>query len=40
MKFTVKKNPVENEAVLKTYIDFNKLETVAIIVEEYKDANE
>lgn len=40
VKFTVKKNPVENEAVLKTYIDFNKLETVAIIVEEYKDANE
>ena len=32
VKFTVKKNPVENEAVLKTYIDFNKLETVAIIV--------
>lgn len=37
VKFTVKKNPVENEAILKTYIDFNKLETVAIIVEEYKE---
>ena len=35
-KFTVKKNPIENEAVLKAYVDFNKLETVAIIIEEFK----
>lgn len=34
IKFTTKKNPIENEAVVKTYVDFNKLETVAIIVEE------
>lgn len=27
-----KANPLENEAILKTYVDFNKLETVAIIV--------
>ena len=40
VKFTSKKNPVENEAILKTYIDFNKLETVAIIVEEYKEVAE
>lgn len=36
IKFTVKKNPIENEAVVKTFVDFNKLETVAIIIEEYK----
>ncbi|MBQ9313589.1 MAG: rod shape-determining protein MreC [Clostridia bacterium] len=35
-EFNVKKNPVENEAVVKTYVDFNKLETVAIICEEFK----
>ena len=35
-KFNVKKNPVENEAIVKTYVDFNKLETVAIIREEYR----
>lgn len=35
VKFTVKKNPVENVAVLKTYVDFNRLETVAVIAEEY-----
>lgn len=35
VEFDVKKNPVENEAILKTYVDFNKLETVAIIIEEY-----
>lgn len=35
VEFDVKKNPVENEAVVKTYVDFNKLETVAIIIEEY-----
>ena len=27
-----KANPLENEAVLKTYVDFNKLETVAVII--------
>lgn len=32
-EFVVKKNPVENEAILKTYVDFGKLETVAIIVK-------
>lgn len=36
IKFTIKKNPIENEAVVKTYVDFNKLETVAIIVEEFE----
>lgn len=35
IEFTNKKNPVENEAVIKTYVDFNKLETVAIIIERY-----
>ena len=30
-KFLVKKNPIENEAVVKTFVDFNKLETVAVI---------
>lgn len=29
--FENKANPVENEAILKTYVDFNKLETVAVI---------
>ena len=33
--FNIKKNPVENEAVVEAYVDFNKLETVAIILEEY-----
>lgn len=32
-EFITKKNPAENEAVLKTYVDFSKLETVAIIVK-------
>lgn len=36
-EFNSKKNPIENEAVIKTYVDFNKLETVAIIIEEYKN---
>lgn len=27
-----KSNPLENEAILKTYVDFNKLETVAVII--------
>lgn len=27
-----KANPLENEAILKTYVDFNKLETVAVII--------
>lgn len=32
-EFIVKKNPAENEAVLKTYVDFSKLETVAVIIK-------
>ena len=32
-EFVVKKNPTENEAILKTYVDFSKLETVAVIVK-------
>lgn len=35
VKFNVKKNPVENYAIVKTYVDFNKLETVAIICENF-----
>lgn len=38
-KFLVKKNPVENEAIVKTFVDFNKLETVAIIKEERKSGD-
>lgn len=30
-EFLVKKNPTENEAILKTYVDFSRLETVAVI---------
>lgn len=30
--FENKTNPLENEAILKTYVDFNKLETVAVII--------
>lgn len=32
-EFIVKKNPADNEAILKTYVDFSKLETVAVIVK-------
>lgn len=32
-EFVVKKNPAENEAILKTYVDFSKLETVAVIIK-------
>lgn len=32
--FENKANPLENEAILKTYVDFNKLETVAIILNK------
>lgn len=32
--FDNKTNPIENEAILKTYVDFNKLETVAVIISE------
>lgn len=32
--FENKVNPLENEAILKTYVDFNKLETVAIIISD------
>ena len=28
-------NPMENEAVVKAFVNFNKLETVAIIIENY-----
>lgn len=35
--FENKTNPLENEAILKTYVDFNKLETVAVIIS---NANE
>lgn len=33
VSFVTKKNPTENEAIVQTYVDFNKLETVAVIVE-------
>ena len=29
--FEQKNNPIENEAILESYVDFNKLETVAVI---------
>ncbi|MBO5141917.1 MAG: rod shape-determining protein MreC [Clostridia bacterium] len=32
--FENKANPLENEAILKTYVDFNKLETVAVIISD------
>lgn len=32
-EFVVKKNPADNEAILKTYVDFSKLETVAVIIK-------
>lgn len=32
-KFVVKKNPADNEAILKTYVNFSKLETVAVIIK-------
>lgn len=32
--FENKANPLENEAILKTYVDFNKLETVAVILNK------
>jgi rod shape-determining protein MreC len=35
--FENKINPLENEAVLKTYVDFNKLETVAVIISTEKE---
>ena len=35
VKFNVKKNPVENDAIVRTYVDFNKLETVAVICEDF-----
>lgn len=31
-EFTIKKNPAENEAIVDTFVDFNRLETVAVIV--------
>ena len=34
-----KKNPIENEAIVKTIVDFNKLETVGVIVFESEDVN-
>lgn len=35
VEFNTKKNPMENEAVVKAFVNFNKLETVAIIIENY-----
>lgn len=32
LSYTIKKNPAENEAIVKTYVDFNRLETVAVII--------
>lgn len=32
-EFIIKKNPADNEAIVKTYVDFSKLETVAVIVK-------
>ncbi len=32
--FTIKKNPSENEAIIETFVDFNRLETVAVIIGE------
>ena len=36
IRFTIdilnKKNPIENEAILKMYVDFDKVETLAVIV--------
>lgn len=32
--FENKMNPLENEAILRTYVDFNKLETVAVIISD------
>ena len=32
--FTIKKNPSENEATIETFVDFNRLETVAVIIGE------
>lgn len=29
-----KSNPLENEAIIKTYVDFNKLETVGVIIQK------
>lgn len=34
VSFTNKKNPAENEAVVETFVDFNRLETVAVIIGE------
>lgn len=34
LSFENKINPLENEAILKTYVDFNKLEVVAIIISD------
>ncbi len=34
-----KKNPVENEAIVKTDVDFDKLETVGIVVFESEDVD-
>jgi len=34
VQFNKKSNPLENEAIIETSVDFNKLERVAVIVEE------
>lgn len=38
--FENKNNPLENEAILKTYVDFNKLETVAVIIGNEQSISE
>ncbi len=35
--FENKSNPLENEAILKTNVDFNKLETVAVIIRQVQE---
>ena len=38
VQFHVKKNPIENEAVVRTFVDFHKLETVAVLKAEKNQA--
>ena len=39
-RYENKANPLENEAILKTYVDFNKLETVAVIINVGEEISE
>lgn len=34
ISISLKKNPAENEAIVETFVDFNRLETVAVIVQQ------